>query len=87
MTRDDVLHLLRQHLAEVLAIDGSIDPDATLDGDLGADSLDLVEVIEAVERDLTAAGHPVRLPEAELRLLDTVRRAADRLAELAGVTA
>lgn len=72
MTPDDIRNLLTTHLTEVLALDEPPPPDANLEADLHADSLDLVEVVEAVERELEAAGHPVTMPEERLLSLETV---------------
>lgn len=49
------------------------------DEDLHADSLDLVEVVEGVERALRADGHDVSIPDAELVALRTLGDAVDRL--------
>lgn len=55
------------------------------DEDLHADSLDLVEVIEGVERVLAGSGHHVSIPDAELVALRSVGEAVDRiLARLPG---
>lgn len=81
-SRDDILTLLRVRLAAVLARpEEDIGPDATFDGDLQADSLDLVEVIEGVEGELAAQGISASLSEEELLALTTVGEAADRLHE------
>lgn len=72
MTPDEIHNLVTAHLTEVLALDEPPSSDAELEADLHADSLDLVEVVEAVERQLEAAGHPVTLPEERLLSLVTV---------------
>ena len=73
MTEAQILDVVRAELAHVLAVD-DVDPDATFAGDLHADSLDLVETVERVERRLASAGHPVRLGEAELLALTSRER-------------
>jgi len=83
MTAEEVLALLDRRLRDVLALDGPISPEARFDADLHADSLDLVEVIEAVERDLAGRGVVVTLPEEAMRDLVTVDDAARRIADLA----
>lgn len=78
--QQDILGLLVARLATVLAIEADeIGRESRFDEDLHADSLDLVEVIEGVERDLEGRGVAVRLPEDELLDVRTVGDAADRL--------
>jgi acyl carrier protein len=83
ITADDVRALLCARLASVLALDGPIAGDARFDEDLHADSLDLVEVIEGVERDLGERGADVALPDDELLDLRTVDDAVARIAAAA----
>jgi acyl carrier protein len=50
MTRDDVLELIRAHLADELGIDASrIEPATRFREDLAIDSLDLYTVIQELE--------------------------------------
>lgn len=85
ITSDDVLSLLTERLEVVLDVPaGSVAPDARFDEDLHADSLDLVEVVESVERTLAERGVSVSLADDELVALQTVREAADRIAASAG---
>jgi acyl carrier protein len=82
--RAKILALLEQRLAVVLALDPTeIDEASRFDEDLHADSLDLVEVIEAVERELAERGSPVSVSDDELLGLETVGQAADLLQGLA----
>jgi len=61
---DDTLARVKSCLAEVLALDpGSIGADASIINDLGADSLDLVELMFLLERQFGA-----RLTQDDLRL-------------------
>ena len=81
ITAQEVLALLVERIAGVLAVDGmAIGADTRFDEDLHADSLDLVEVVEGVERELRARGVAVGLPDAELVALRTVGDAATRIA-------
>jgi acyl carrier protein len=76
-----VLGLLTDRLAVVLAIDAAnIRSDSRFDEDLHADSLDLVEVVESVERILAEQGVHVSLPDEELVTVKTVSDAAERIA-------
>jgi acyl carrier protein len=76
MTKDEVLELLVRRLRTVLALDEDVPADARFDEDLHADSLDLVEVVEGVERDLRGCGIAVHLPDDALVRLRTVGEAA-----------
>jgi acyl carrier protein len=81
VSADEVTELLRSRLAAVLATDAErIDSTARFDEDLQADSLDLVEVVEGVERDLASRGLEVASPDDELASLATVAEAAERIA-------
>lgn len=86
LAREEVLALLTERLAAVLARPAAqIGPDDRFDADLHADSLDLVETVEAVEAELARRGVAVRLADDELLTLRTVGEAADLLhARLAG---
>lgn len=64
ITRSDTIERVKSCLAEVLALDSAtISADASLIDDLGADSLDLVELMFVLER-----GFGVRLTQDDLRL-------------------
>ena len=76
----EVLELLQARLRAVLGDDVDTAPTARFDEDLHADSLDLVEVVEGVERALAERGLQVHLPDDELLGLQTVGEAADALA-------
>lgn len=76
---DDVMALLTTKIQEVMALDDPVSADARFDEDLHADSLDLVEVVEGVERQLAARGATVSLADDELLALTTVRQAAERI--------
>jgi acyl carrier protein len=50
MTRDDVLELIRTHLADELEVDPArIEPATRFKEDLGADSLDLYTLVQELE--------------------------------------
>jgi acyl carrier protein len=84
MTADGVLDLMVGRMREVLALDWDEAPGGDwravrFDEDLHADSLDLVEMIEGVERALAGMGHRVSIPDAELIALRSVGEAVDRI--------
>ena len=58
---------------EVLSVDASkITPDASFGDDLDADSLDLVELVMALEEEFE-----IEVPESELEGVDTIGKAFD----------
>ena len=76
MTRDEVLELVREHLADALQIDvGRIHEGARFREDLDADSLDLVELVMELED-----RYGVRIPDEEAVRIRTVGQAADYVA-------
>ncbi len=87
---DAVLQVLVARVREVMAVDAvdvGLAPGAPpaawravrFDEDLHADSLDLVEVVEGVERDLRRRGLAIALPDDEVAGLVTLGGAVERL--------
>ena len=73
MDRTEVLHLLQTIASEVLHVDaGAVTESASFNDDLDADSLDLVEVVMALEEKLD-----ISIPEEELAGITQVGHAAD----------
>jgi len=73
MTRDEVLELIRSHLAEELEVDPSrIQDDTRFKEDLEADSLDLYTLVQELED-----SYSVRIPDDEAARILTVGQAAD----------
>ncbi|MDO9355595.1 MAG: acyl carrier protein [Solirubrobacteraceae bacterium] len=80
MTRDDVLTLVREHLADELDIDeSSIAEDSRFKEDLGADSLDLYTLTQELEDT-----YGVKIPEEEALDLVTVGLSVDYVYARAG---
>ena len=76
MTRDEVLELIRSHLAEELEVDPSrIQDDTRFKEDLEADSLDLVALVQELED-----RYGVRIPDEDAARILTVGQAADYVA-------
>ncbi len=76
MTRDEVLALAREHLADALRVDPDrIGEDTRFREDLEADSLDLVELLVELED-----RYGVRIPDEQAARIRTVGQAADYVA-------
>ena len=78
MTRDDVVNLIRDRLADIL----EIEPEQIKEGDsfaddLDADSLALIELVEALEEELADRTVGFRIDDVDLQDLKTVRDAVD----------
>ena len=73
MTKDDVLKLVREHLAEELELDPArISEETRFKEDLDADSLDLYELVMELED-----RYGIRIPDEEAAKIHTVGQAAD----------
>jgi acyl carrier protein len=75
---DEVLRMIRERLAEILEIDESrIALDASFTEDLDADSLALIELVEALEEELGERTVGFAFDDEDLADLHTVRDAVD----------
>ncbi len=76
MDREEVFETFKQAAAEVLGVEeGTVTEEARFKEDLDADSLDLVELVMALEERLD-----ISVPEEELEGVETVRQALDLVA-------
>jgi acyl carrier protein len=75
MTREDVLEVVTRHLVDTIEeLDGvEIDPAKSMK-DLGANSLDIVEVVSCSMRELK-----VKVPRSELNKLENINQLVDLL--------
>ena len=76
--RDEIVQLIRDRLADIL----EIDPDVINEGDsfaedLHADSLAMIELVEALEEELSERSAGFRIDDEEIEDMKTVRDAAD----------
>ena len=78
MDRKAVFELIRDRLADILEIDpASITEGASFADDLNADSLALIELVEALEEELGERTVGFRIDDEDLEDLKTVRDAVD----------
>jgi len=78
MDRHQVLDLIRVQLADILEIDPSrISEGSSFSEDLNADSLALIELVEALEEALGDQVEDFRIDDEDLEDLKTVRDAVD----------
>jgi len=78
MDRQGVFQLVRDQLADILEIDPqTITENASFVEDLDADSLALIELVEALEEELGERNVGFRIDDEDLEDLRTVRDAVD----------
>jgi len=78
MSRQDVFELVRDRLADILEIDpGTINEGDSFADDLDADSLALIELVEALEEELGERSVGFHIDDEDLEDLKTVRDAVD----------
>ncbi len=78
LQRQQVLDLIRDRLADILEIEpSSIAEGASFSDDLDADSLALIELVEALEEELGNRTAGFRIDDEDLEDLKTVRDAVD----------
>lgn len=75
--RVQVLELVRGSLADILEVSPDRIAEGASFGDLGADSLALIELVEAIEKDLGGQFAGFRIDDDDLEDLKTVRDAVD----------
>ncbi|HEY7107309.1 MAG TPA: acyl carrier protein [Acidimicrobiia bacterium] len=86
--RDEVLRMVRERLAEILEIDEArITPGANFSDDLDADSLALIELVEALEEELGERTVGFSFDDEDLADLHTVGDAVDYIMSRLGETA
>jgi acyl carrier protein len=78
LDRQQVFELIRDRLADILEIEpGEIAEAASFSDDLSADSLALIELVEALEEELADRSVGFRIEDEDLEDLKTVRDAVD----------
>ncbi len=85
LDREHVFALIRDRLADILEIEPSeIAEGASFTDDLDADSLALIELVEAIEEELGARNVGFRIEDEDLEDLKTVRDAVDYVVSRVG---
>jgi acyl carrier protein len=78
MSRNEVFDLIRDRLADILEIDpSSVHEGDSFADDLDADSLALIELVEALEEEIGERTVGFRIDDEDLEDLKTVRDAVD----------
>lgn len=78
ISRAEVLTIVRDRLADILEIDAAgINEGDSFKDDLDADSLALIELVEAIEEELGERSVGFRIEDDDLEDLKTVRDAVD----------
>ena len=78
MDRQQVFELIKNNLADILEVaPDTISEGASFGDDLGADSLALIELVEALEEELGERSVGFRIDDEDLEDLKTVRDAVD----------
>ena len=82
---DEVFRIIRERLADILEIEENrITLEASFAEDLSADSLALIELVEAIEQELEDRATGFRIEDEDLAELRTVRDAVDYVVERVG---
>jgi acyl carrier protein len=82
---EQVFRIIRERLADILEIDESrITMEASFQEDLSADSLALIELVEALEQELAEVATDFRIEDEDLADLRTVRDAVEYVVERVG---
>lgn len=85
MSRQEIFELIRDRLADILETDpSSINEGDSFADDLEADSLALIELVEALEEELGERTVGFRIDDEDLEDLKTVRDAVDYVFARAG---
>ena len=78
MTRQEVFELVRDRLADILEIEANeVKEGDSFADDLEADSLALIELVEALEEELADKTEGFRIEDEDLQDLKSVRDAVD----------
>ena len=78
-----VFERVKKIVVEHLGVDGKdVVPTARLIDDLGADSLDLVELVMSLEEEFSNSTHKIEIPDEDAEKIVTVQNAVDYITDL-----
>jgi acyl carrier protein len=78
-----VLERVKKIVVEQLGVDeNEVVPTASFVDDLGADSLDLVELVMSLEEEFSTTGLKVEIPDEDAEKIATVQNAVDYITDL-----
>ena len=78
-----VYERLKKIIIEQLGVEeGQVEPGTSFIDDLNADSLDLVELIMAMEEEFSDDSNQVRIPDEDAEAIKTVQNAIDYIKEI-----
>jgi acyl carrier protein len=78
-----VLERIKKVTVEQLGVEETeVNPQASFVEDLGADSLDLVELIMALEEEFSTPEHKIEIPDEDSEKLKTIQDALDYIKDL-----
>ena len=78
-----IIERVRKIVVEQLGVDESdVVPTASFVDDLGADSLDLVELVMSLEEEFSGPDNKIEIPDEDAEKIATVQSAADYVADL-----
>ena len=73
-----ILERIKKVTVEQLGVeDNTVMPQANFADDLGADSLDLVELIMTMEEEFSTTDNKLEIPDADAEKINTVQNAVD----------
>ena len=78
-----ILDRVKKVVVEQLGVEESeVVPSASFVDDLGADSLDLVELVMSLEEEFSASSQKVEIPDEDAEKITTVQAAVDYITDL-----
>lgn len=85
--REEVFEIIKGQLSEILEVDpGTIKESSSFEEDLEADSLALIELVEALEEELGDRVEGFRIADEDIAELVTIRDAIDYVVDKIGAS-
>ncbi len=79
----NIFNRIKKIVIEQLGVeDSEVVPSASFIDDLGADSLDLVELIMAIEEEFSDSSQQIEIPDEDAEKIQTIQAAVDYLKDL-----